>query len=806
MASIFSKLIFRNLWRNKVFSAINIFGLSIGLASCLLILLYVQHELSYDRYNDKAERMVRVLFRGTVQGEKMNEATVMPPVAQTLKADYPEVEDATRLRDIGSPNVIIGEKVFRDSKAAYADANFFQVFDIPLRQGNIPSVLNEPNMAVISTSMAEKYFGAADAVGKLLLLEGLATPFTVTGVMENMPENSHFHFDVLLAMAGLAEAQEATWMNSNFFTYLVLAKGQDYKQLEAKLPQTIEKYLGPQMEPAMGLSFAEFKRQGNDLGLFLQPLTDIHLSTEIVNPLAPGGNIQYVYMFSAIALFMLLIACINFMNLSTAGASKRAKEIGIRKVMGSSKGHLAWHFMGESLLLTGIALLIAVILLLLVLPVFNTFLGVKLALNPLEQPWLLPGLLGVGLLTGIVAGAYPSFALSSFQVVQVLKGKMNLQERKFGLRSGLVVFQFCISVILIVNTIVVYRQLSYIQNKQLGYNKEQVLVLPNMGPLGQKARVFQQQLVQDTRVRSISISGYLPAGDSYDNNYFASSENNPTQMKKILRYEVDEQYIPTMGMEILAGRNFNAALGDSMAMILNETAAKAFGLEGKEAIGKTITRAFRDDQTVVHQVIGIVKDFHFRSLHEPISPLVMVLGNNGGNVIVKAATADLSGLLASTKSHWDELTANQPFVYSFLDERFKKTYQAEQKTGLMLGLFSLLTIFVACLGLFGLAIFSTERRTKEIGVRKVLGASVAGITGLLARDFLKLVLIAIVIATPLAWYFMQRWLSDFAYRIDMSWWMFALAGAVAVGIAFLTVGFQSVRAALADPVKSLRSE
>ena len=800
------KIITRNLWRSKVFSAINIAGLAIGMASCLIILLYLQHELGYDRYNEKADRIMRVTFQGMVQGEKMNEASVMPPVAQTLKADYSEVEQATRLRQMGAPVVTYQEKIFRDGEMAYVDANFFQVFTLPLLQGDAETALQQPHTVIITRTTAERYFGSAEPLGKVLRVEGLDQPLIVTGVAENVPANSHFHFDLFISMAGLAEAQSNSWMTSNFFTYLVLSKGYDYQQLQAKLPQVIEKYLGPQMQPSMGMTLAEFRNQGNDLGLFLQPLTDIHLSTAIVNPLSPGGNIQYIYLFSAIALFILLIACINFMNLSTAGATKRAREVGIRKVMGSARSSLVWQFLIESMVLTAIALGLAVGLIILALPFFNDLLGIELSINPATHPWLVPGLLAVGLITGVLAGSYPAFFLSAFPPMTVLKGKLTTASQTFGLRSGLVVFQFMISVGLVVGTLVVYSQLAYIQNKQLGFDKEQVLVLPNVGPLGQKVGVFREQLARDPRVRSISISGYLPAGASFDNNFFISPEGQPAQIIKTLRYEVDEQYIPTLGMEIVRGRNFSRDFrSDSAGVILNETAAKALGF-GKDALGSSISHSFGAGTPRIYRVLGIVKDFHFRSFHEPISPVVMVLSGTAGNIIVKASSNDLPGLLSTTQAHWNDLTAHAPFLYSFLDERFDNIYRTEQKTGLLLGIFAGLTMLVACLGLFGLAMFMTDQRTKEIGVRKVLGASVAGIVGLLAKDFLKLVGLAIVIASPIAYYLMQRWLADFAYRQEMQWWVFAVAGLAAILIAFLTVGFQSVKAALTNPVKSLRSE
>ena len=805
------KIAWRNLSRNKAFSAINIIGLSMGLATCLLIGLFIQNELSYDRFNEKADRIVRVNFQGAIQGGTMNEAHVMPPVAQTLKANYPEVLEATRLRRAGTPVITVGEKTFKDDALAYVDSNFFQVFTLPLLQGNPHTALARPNTAVITQAMAQKYFGSANPIGKLLTIKSWNTTYQITGVIEPVPTNAHFHFDLFLSMASLPDARSTSWMTSEYHTYLVLPKGYDYRQLEAKLPAVVDKYMAPQLQQAFGMSMAQFRQKGNRLGLFLEPLTTIHLHSTMTQNLEAGSDIRYIYMFGAIALFMLLIACINFMNLSTAGASKRAREVGIRKVMGSEKSALATQFLMESLLLTALALLLAVGLVYLSLPLFNALAEKELTLRFTDNYWLLPGLLLFGLLVGVLAGSYPAFFLSSFKPIAVLKGgmasrKLTSSQTSIGLRSGLVVFQFFISITLMVGATVVYRQLSYIQNKELGYNKDQVLVLPETWLLGNQEEVFRNKILQDPRVVDVSTSGYLPAGPSNNNNFTVYPETNSTQLVKTLRYDVDYNYIPTLGMQLAYGRNFSRTYGtDSSGVILNETAARSFGW-GNKALGHTITNTNNEGRKGTFRVIGVVKDFHFKSMHERISPLVMVLGHNAGTVIVKVKTKDISGLLASLKQHWSQLTADAPFTYSFLDERFMDTYRAEQRTGSILGIFAALTIFVACLGLFGLATFTAEQRTKEIGVRKVLGASVGSIVGLLSKDFLRLVLIAMVLASPIAWWVMTRWLQDFAYRIDIEWWMFAGAGLLAVGIALLTVSFQSIKAALMNPVKSLRSE
>jgi putative ABC transport system permease protein len=807
MLQNYIKIAWRNLLRNKAFSAINITGLALGLATCMLISLFVLDELSYDRFNEKADRIVRVVFRAIMNGGEINEANVMPPVAQTLKMDYPEVEEATRIRTAGAPSITVGDKTFRDDQVAYVDSNFFQVFSLPLIQGDAKTALIQPGTAVITQAMAQKYFGTENPVGKTLTVKSWNALFRITGVIDKMPVNSHFHFDMLTSLAGVSDAKSPSWMTSGYYTYLVLPKGYDPNQLEAKLPQVVSKYMGPQIQQAFGMTMAQFRQKGNNLSLLLQPLTDIHLHSNLTGEIAPNSDAQYVYIFGAIALFMLLIACINFMNLSTAGASKRAKEVGVRKVMGSVRQSLMNQFLIESLLLTMIALLLAIGIVYLALPLFNELAGKELALNLKNSLWLLPGLLLLGLAVGVLAGSYPAFFLSSFKPIAVLKGTKFTGDRKsIGLRSGLVVVQFCISIILMVGTTVVYQQLNYIQNKKLGYTKEQVLVLPETWQLDKKEEVFRNQIMQDPRVVSVSTSGYLPAGPSYNNNYMMYPESNSTQFVKGIRYDVDYEYIPTLGMQMIAGRNFSRAYGtDSSGVILNETAAKILGW-GANAVGHTIGHAENEGTQKTYRVIGVVKDFHFRSLHESISPLVMVLSKNSGTVIVKIRPKDISGLLASLENEWKKLSPDAPFTYSFLDKRFNDTYLAEQKTARILGIFAGLTIFVACLGLFGLATFMAEQRTKEIGVRKVLGASVTSIVGLLSKDFLKLVAVAIVLASPVAWYAMNRWLQDFAYKIDISWWVFALSGLLAVGIALLTVSFQSIKAALMNPVKSLRSE
>ncbi|MCY7351982.1 MAG: ABC transporter permease [Cytophagaceae bacterium] len=802
------KIAGRNLIRHRAFSVLNIAGLALGMATSLIILLFVQDELSYDRFNEKADRIVRIVFKANINGGKINEAFVMPPTAQVLRNDYPEVQQATRLRNFGTPRVAVGNQFFVGDKLAYVDANFFEVFTIPFLKGNPKTALIQPNCVVISSELAQRYFGTENPIGNVLYFKKGSDklPFRVTGVFDKIPSNAHFHFDLFGSMASDTEAASTSWLTSNYFTYLVLPEGYDYKQLEAKLPNMVETHMGPQILQAMGMSLAQFRTKGNQLGFQLQRLTDIHFNSNGSNELEAGSDLKYVYIFSAIAVFMLLIACINFINLSTAGASKRAREVGVRKVLGSAKLELVGQFLVESLLLTSIALVLTVGLLPLALPIFNDLAGKQLSLGLTTNPLILPGLLGVGLVVGLLAGIYPAFFLSSFKPVVVLKGRFAGSRNGFGLRSGLVIFQFSISICLIVGTITVYRQLAYIQHKKLGYDKEQLLVLENSWALGKNEAVLREQLLNDARVVNVTTSPYKPAGPTDSNNSLAYPEGNDAQLMRTLQYGIDDRYIPTMGMEMAAGRNFSEKLTtDSSGIIINEAAANAFGW-GKNAVGHNVTRVVDNDGTKkVYRVIGVVKDFHFKSLHESITPLLMVYERNWG-LIVKVKTTDMAGFLASLKTQWTQFGVEEPFTYAFMDELVDKTYQSEQKVGVILNSFALLTIFIACLGLFGLATFTAEQRTKEIGVRKVLGASVASIVGLLSKDFLKLVLVAMVLAAPIAWYAMNQWLQDFAYKIDLEWWVFALAGLLALLIALLTVSFQAIKAALMNPVKSLRSE
>ncbi len=796
---------FRKFRRNKILTGINIFGLAAGMATALVIALYVLHETSYDRFNEKADQIVRIVFKGTVQGGKMNEASVMAPVGQTVQKDFPEVLGATRLMNLGNIRFTTLGTAYAEAKMAQADSNFFQVFTLPMIFGNPQTALKNANSVVLSEAMAKKFFGSLNPVGKFLNFKDGGTPQLVTGVMRNIPENSHFQFDVFQSLSSNPDSYSPSWMGGNFFTYLLLKKGFDYRLLEKKFPPMVEKYMAPGILQSFHMNFAEFKTKGNDIGFALQPLKSIHLHADQPFDLSTPGDLKQLYIFGAIAGFMLLIACINFMNLSTAGASKRAREVGIRKVLGSLRQELIRQFLMESILVAFFALILSLLFVQLALPAFNHLAGQKLTLDLLGNQWLLPSLILFALFVGLLAGSYPALFLSSFKPVKVLKGRFQSSALSGNIRSSLVVFQFFISIALMVGTIVVYQQLSFIEHKDLGYNKEQVIILPETYMLGNNARVFRNEMTSDPRVTAMSVSNFLPAGPSSYNNFFVYADDRTSELVKTLRFEVDEEYIKVLGMKMISGRFFLRAMKtDSSAIIINETAARQFGWKkGSEA--HTLTRP-DDKEAKTFHVIGVVKDFNFKSLHEAITPLVMTLGDGTGRQLIKVKTNDIAGLLKDMKLRWNALTTQVPFQNLFLDERFSAAYDREQKTGIVLSLFAGLTIGVACLGLFGLAMFTAEQRTREIGIRKVLGASVAGITRLLSKDFLRLVVISNLIAWPLAWWFMHRWLMDFEYRISISWWIFAIAGVAAVTIALATVSVQAIRAGRANPIKSLRAE
>lgn len=797
------KIAWRNLVKNKAFSFINVFGLSVGLTCFMFITAYVYNELSYDRYAANAEQIYRVGIHLDANGSTTDFPLVDVAVGEGIKDAFPEVTAFTRYQNGGRFFGRYKDKQFKEEKVAFLDSNFLSTFSIPLIEGDQRTALTEPHSIVISRATAIKYFDKEPAVGKTISFDDES--YTVTGVFDKVPDNSHFHFDMAISAATRGGNQRRTWSNVSHMTYLLLKPGADAKQLEAKLPQLVAKYVVPEIQQDMGISLAEAQKSVNTFRFFLQPLTDIHLHSNTKFELEPNGDINYLYVFGALAVFILLLACVNFTNLSTASAGKRSKEVGIRKVMGSLKGQLVAQFLAESILMSFFATIIALGMVYALLPAFNELAGKNIHIGFFVQPGSLLVALGVSLLTGIVAGIYPSFFLSAFKPIKVLKGALSAQPRRHLLRGSLVVFQFVISTALIMATIIVYRQLHFMQNQQLGYDKEQVLIINDSYALDHNETAFKQQLLQDSRVVNATVSWSVPANGRMDGTQIfvkPLQQNDPHNEIQAGIYRIDYDYLPTLGMKVATGRNFSPDYpSDSAAVLVNETAVKELGITGNP-IGRTIVRSGRREFTIV----GVVQDFHFATARQKIAPLMMLLGRNGGSVVAKIKTTDIKNLVADIKKNWEAFSTGIPFSYTFLDERFAAQYAAEEKSGKLFTLFAIISVVIACLGLFGLVAYTIEQRTKEIGIRKVLGASVQQVLSLVSKEFLYLVVIAFAIAIPATWWVMSKWLQSFAYRTNISWWIFGVAGIIALFIAAVTISFQAVKAALMNPVKSLRSE
>lgn len=811
MIKNYLRIAVRNLWKNKSFSAINIIGLAMGLACFIIIALYVTDELSYDRYNDKAERIYRINSDIRFGGTDLIMAVTSDAMGAAMKKDYPQVEEFARLyASSGSKLIKRGDQYINEARAAHADSTLFKVFTLPAISGDTKTALNEPNTVVITESTAKKYFKSVnEAMGKMVETddEG-STLYKVTAVIKDIPRHSHFHFDFFFSMDNV-DYGFGNYLSHNFHTYLLLKEGTDYKAFNKNFAQYIDKYVMTQAKMFMQIeSMADFEKSGNRLHYSLIPVKDIHLKSARTAELNVNGNIQYVYIFSAVAIFILLIACINFMNLSTARSAGRAKEVGIRKVLGTEKKSLISQFLAESILMAFLSLLLAIGLVWLSLSWFNDIAGKEMQMTLLLKPQYGLFLLALPLVVGALAGMYPAFFLSSFQPITVLKGKINAGFKKSNLRSSLVVFQFAASIILIIGTIIIYKQLNYIQTAKIGFNKEQVLVVNSSGVPREGREAFKNEIAKLSNVKSACFADFLPVSNSNRNDNTFSTEAVMTNKNgfNMQVWRVDYNYVSTLGMEILSGRNFSQQYGlDSSGLIINETTAKLLG--AGDAVGKKLYSSDGQDQsTVAYTVIGVVKNFNFESLRKNVGPLCMRLGRGSYSSAFRIATTDVSGFVKKVETKFKAMAPGMPFSYSFLDESFDNMYREEQRVGKVALTFSLLAVIIACLGLFGLATYMSEQRTKEIGVRKVLGASVPNIVSMLSKDFLKLVLIAFVIAAPVAWWAMNEWLREFAFRINIGWWIFIVAGLLAILIAVLTVSFQAIKAAIANPVKSLRTE
>lgn len=796
-------LALRNLRRNKVFTTINILGLAGGLAACLLISAWVRDENSYDRYANRSQDIYRVNV-GVTSTTQSDYPMVDIAVGPGMASAYPEIDAFTRLHNLEELYVRSGTRQFKESNIANVDSNFFGVFTQPFIEGDAHTALVRPNSLVVTKAFATRYFGTAPAVGKTVELSNYG-PCTITGVIEKIPDEAHFHFEAFLSWSTMHYTHN-TWTNIGFYTYLRLRPDADPKRLQARFPELVSKYCVPEIAHDMGVSLAEARKAVNTFVFTLTPLADIHLKSNTKYELEANGSRLYVLIFSALAIFILLLACANFTNLSTAGAAARSKEVGIRKVMGSLRKQLIAQFLSESVLLTFFSMILGLGIALLLLPLFNEVSGKHFTYAVFfNVPTLAGALLLVGFV-GALAGLYPAFFLSSFNPILVLKAGVQGGRRSL-LRSSLVVFQFVVSIGLIVATMIVYRQLHYMQDMRLGYDKDQVLYIQDASLLDKNQEAFRQELLRDKRVAGASLSWCVPGSGSMGGTEIYPKVEGANDAKNEIHaniYSIDYDYVGTLGLQIVKGRNFSRDFPTDTAngVLINETAVNDLGWTHTDPLGRTIVRSGRKEYTVV----GVVKDFHYLSAKQKIAPLMMLLGNNAGGIVVKVNTADVSGFLAETRQRWAAFNPKGPFSYYFLDERFSHLYVAEQRTGRLFTAFTFVAIFIAALGLFGLAAYMAEQRTKEIGIRKVLGATVSSVLLLVSKEFLLLVGLAFLIAVPMTWWAMAQWLHEFAYRTPVSWWIFPLAGTAALLVAILTISFQTAKAATANPIKSLRSE
>lgn len=802
----------RNLLRHKFYSILNILGLTIGLICFMMISLFVMDELSYDKFHRDYQNIYRIDFYGKLNGAGIESSNVGPPMAKTLKAEYPEIEDAVRINDTG--NWFIKEKgttkTFKEEQVLMADANFFDFFTVELIYGDPKTCLERPNTLVMDQTTAIKMFGDVNPVGKVLVLDN-TDDYEVTGVYADLPANSHFHKNVLLSMVTFKRSRDNdAWLSTNYSTYVRLKDGVTQADFEPKFAEVIEKYCAPLINKYLNMSMKEFGSTGNELTFKLFPLQDIHLYSHKEDELEANGDIKYVYIFSAVAFFILALACINFMNLATARSANRAKEVGVRKVMGAFRKQLIIQFMSESVMLTFISCLLAFILALILLPDFGKLAAKTFEIGQLVRWEFMAFLAALIVIVGLLAGSYPALYLSAFRPVEVLKGKARQGMRSGPIRSALVVFQFSISIFMIIGTAVVFDQLSYIQNKKLGYDKEQILMVNDAWILRDKAESFKNEVMRNSDILDATLASFTPVNDFGNTDvHFKDPIANSENSLVISQAWVDYNYLDVMGMTLAHGRFFSKDFGnDSMACVLNEAAVKAFGYENP--IGDKLYTIDDDGKgneiTNGSTIVGVVKDFHFRSLKEEIGPLVIRLGQGNGFGLFKVQSQNIQSTIDQISSTWDEFAPGQPFSYTFMNQRFDSMYEAEQKVGEIFTVFAGLAILIACLGLFGLAAFTAEQKTKEIGIRKALGASIPSIVILLSKNFIKLVLISFVISVPVAYFAMKEWLNDFAYRTEIKLTTFIVAGLIAFAVAWITMSFQSWKAARMNPVKSLRDE
>jgi putative ABC transport system permease protein len=791
------------------FSLINIFGLAMGLSACLLIALFVADEFSYDQYNDKADRIFRVVYDAHLNGNAFVGNYAPFPMGPTLVAEYPSIEKAVRIRYQGDVLVEKGDKKGIESGAVFADSTLFDVFTLPMIAGDARGALTAPYSMVISETIAKKYFNSTAVVGKTLVLFGNLTDTTtyqITGVMKDIPAAAHFHFDFIRSMAEKHPRQDQQWINPYCATYLLARPGVTAKDVDRMLGSACAKYVAPEQQLKLNASLEEMTKHGDYFREYSIPLSHIHLYSHVLGEFETNGSIETVRIFMVIAVLILLIACVNFMNLATARSADRAREVGVRKVLGASRGNLIAGFLSEAVLTCLIALLLAILVTALLLPYFNQLSGKDFHIDALGRKGFLIAFLATPVILGSMAGSYPALYLSAAKPINVLRGRLALGFRSGRFRNVLVVFQFAIAIALIIGTLVIYSQLNYIRHRDIGYSRDQVLTVLNTNSLANQAEVFRNEVDKLPGIVGSTMTGNLPNSVRDGSiTYWKDPEAKGNETFLLHRWSIDAQYIPILDMKMVSGRNFSANMKtDSSGILINETAARLLGYP--DPINKPLYRGSGPED--VFHILGVVKDFNEGTLHDPIEAIVFRLATDRRAVSFRTRTDNMPALIAAIRERYRSMdrSKGQPFVYSFMDDTFNKQYASDQRTGQIFFSFSLFAIFIACLGLFGLVTYAAEVRTKEIGIRKMLGASVGQIVGLLSSDFLRLVILASAIASPIAWWSMHSWLQDFAYRTTIGWWVFLLSMVLVAVIGLLTICFRAFKAALANPIDSLRVE
>lgn len=800
----FFKLFSRVTMRNKTFMFLNTMGLAIGMACFMIIMLWVIDELSYDKFNVKSSRIVRANIVYSMEGNEHDLVICPPQMGPAIKNDFPEVENVVRFRDYGRNIIQFDDKSFTENNVLFADSTIFEVFTIPLLTGDSRTALKEPRTVTISESMAKKYFGTDDPMGKLLRFNN-RTNFEVTGVFKDIPKNSHFQSDFIASLYSYNEYNSLSWLDFDFQTYILLRENDDFRAFENKLSVLIDKYFSVDVSQRFGVPWEKIKESGSWIEIKTQRLSDIHLHSNSYGELSVNGDIKYVYIFITIAIFILLLACINFINLSTSKSVERSKEVGIKKVFGVKKVILVKNFLLESFMAIFIAQMVAIVLVEIFLPFFNNLSSKSLQIDYCN-PWILLGLLSITVLTSIVSGSYPALYLSSFRPISVLKCEITKGESKTTLRSLLVIGQFVISIVLLTSTFIVQQQMKYIQKKELGHAKENLITLWNTNLLGTGIDNFKEELLKKPNIKSATMSINLPIPSQRSSTNLFKDGIRSGDASESQLWRVDYDYLQTIGLEIVKGRDFSKEFStDSQGIIINEAAVRFFGWD--DPLGQKIGVPIGEEQVALYNVIGVVKDFNFESVHSPVEPVALILGRSTGAItILLESNADIKSSVSFLESMWKKNATNQPFEFTFFSDEFNQLYKSEVKLSKILTTFTVLAFVISCLGLLGLAVFSAEHRRKEIGIRKVMGSSVGQLVILLSYDFTKLVIWAFIIACPISYYLMSRWLENFAYKTNISIWIFILTGLLSYFTAIIVIVFQTYRAASTNPVQTLRKE